>query len=132
MQTSKSTSIDVNPLGNTKLNEDIVVPLRNQSALIKFVMQLKRGSGLAIPTFGHAADGNFHVNIMFNRGDKVQEKAAKKAVLKLMKKVVELGGVITGEHGVGLAKSPFIASKENLKSLSINLLLGIFILFSCL
>jgi glycolate oxidase len=100
-------------LGNTKLNEDIVVPLRNQGALIKFVMQLKKESGLAIPTFGHAADGNFHVNIMFNRGDKVQEKAAKKAVLKLMKKVVELGGAITGEHGVGLAKSPFISLQHN-------------------
>ncbi|MCZ6674898.1 MAG: FAD-binding protein [Verrucomicrobia bacterium] len=100
-------------LGNTKLNEDIVVPLRNQGALMKFVMQLKRESGLAIPTFGHAADGNFHVNIMFDRGNKVQEKAAKKAVLKLMKTVVELGGAITGEHGIGLAKSPFMAIQHN-------------------
>jgi glycolate oxidase len=107
-QVRRQSSPAMYELGNTKLNEDIVVPMRNQAALIRFVKKLKKESGLAIPTFGHAADGNYHVNIMFNRGDKVQERAAKKAVMKLMKKVVELGGAITGEHGIGLAKSPFL------------------------
>ncbi|MDG2170857.1 MAG: FAD-linked oxidase C-terminal domain-containing protein [Opitutales bacterium] len=100
-------------LGNTKLNEDIVVPLRKTAHLIRFVNQLKKETGLAIPTFGHAADGNFHVNIMFNRGDKKQERIAEKAVVKLMKTVVAMGGAITGEHGVGLAKSPFLKFQHN-------------------
>jgi glycolate oxidase len=100
-------------MGNTKLNEDIVVPLRNQAVFMRFIKQLKRDTGLAIPTFGHAADGNFHVNIMFDRGNKVQERIAKKAVIKLMKTVVEMGGAITGEHGVGLAKSPFLKFQHN-------------------
>lgn len=100
-------------LGNTKLNEDVVVPLRHMAKLIRFVNQLKKETGLAIPTFGHAADGNFHVNIMFNRGDKKQERIAEKAVVKLMKTVVEMGGAITGEHGIGLAKSPFLQFQHN-------------------
>jgi len=107
-QVRRQSSPAMYELGNTKLNEDIVVPMRKQAALIRFVNKLKKESGLAIPTFGHAADGNYHVNVMFNRGDKVQERAAKKAVIKLMKTVVELGGAITGEHGIGLAKSPFL------------------------
>ena len=100
-------------MGNTKLNEDVVVPLRNQKALIRFVRQLKKDTGLAIPTFGHAADGNFHVNIMFNRGVKAEERVAKKGVMQLMKKVVELGGAISGEHGIGLGKSPFLSVQHN-------------------
>lgn len=100
-------------MGNTKLNEDVVVPLRNQKALVRFVRQLKKDTGLAIPTFGHAADGNFHVNIMFNRGDKSEERIAKKGVMALMKKVVELGGAISGEHGIGLGKSLFLSVQHN-------------------
>jgi glycolate oxidase len=100
-------------LADTKLNEDIVVPLRNQAALIRFIKKLKKDSGLAIPTFGHAADGNFHVNVMFNRGNKEEERVAKLAVRKLMETVVFLGGAITGEHGIGLAKSPFLRLQHN-------------------
>lgn len=100
-------------LGDTKLNEDVVVPMRQQSQLIRFIKKLKKDSGLAIPTFGHAADGNFHVNIMFDRGNKTQERSAKKAVHALMRTVVALGGAITGEHGIGLAKSPFLRIQHN-------------------
>ena len=95
-------------LGNTKLNEDVVVPLRSQPALLRYTLQLRRRSGLATPTFGHAADGNFHVNIMYNRDEPCQVRAAQSAVGDLMRKVVDLGGAITGEHGIGLAKSAFL------------------------
>jgi glycolate oxidase len=63
---------------------------------------------LPIATFGHAADGNFHVNIMYHRDDAKESLRAQKAVERLMKKVVALGGTITGEHGIGLAKTPFL------------------------
>ncbi len=112
-QVRRQSSPAMYELGDTKLNEDIVVPLRSQAALMRFLKKLKKESGLAIPTFGHAADGNFHVNIMFNRGDKAQERAAKKAVNSLMKTVVELGGAITGEHGIGIAKSQFLSFQHN-------------------
>ena len=95
-------------LGNTKLNEDVVVPLARQVEFYAFLEELQRESGLAAPTFGHAADGNFHVNIMYDRDDPKQSRHARKAVRSLMEKVVALEGTITGEHGIGLAKTPFL------------------------
>jgi len=95
-------------LGNSKLNEDIVVPMRAYSRFMRFLAQLKKSSRLHIPTFGHLADGNLHVNIMFNREDADQARRAEAAVERLMRKVVELGGAISGEHGIGLAKTPFL------------------------
>ncbi len=95
-------------LGDAKLNEDIVVPMKNYGAFMRFLTQLKRSSRLAIPTFGHLADGNLHVNIMYHRDDPAETKRAEAAVEKLMRKVVALGGAISGEHGIGLAKTPFL------------------------
>lgn len=95
-------------LGDSKLNEDVVVPLDSQEALLDFTLRLKEEIGLATPTFGHAADGNFHVHVMYNRKDPQQRETAEKAVHRIMQQVVDLGGVISGEHGIGLAKSPFL------------------------
>lgn len=100
-------------LGNTKLNEDVVVPLARQVEFYEFLEELQRDSGLSAPTFGHAADGNFHVNIMYDREDREQSRQARNAVQRLMEKVVELGGTITGEHGIGLAKTPFLGIARN-------------------
>ncbi|MEZ5276389.1 MAG: FAD-linked oxidase C-terminal domain-containing protein [Opitutaceae bacterium] len=100
-------------LGNTKLNEDVVVPLARQVEFYAFLEELQTDSGLEAPTFGHAADGNFHVNIMYDRDDYRQSREARKAVRRLMEKVVELGGTITGEHGIGLAKTPFLKLARN-------------------
>ena len=95
-------------LGDSKLNEDIVIPMGSYSKFITFLRKLKASSGLAIPTFGHLADGNLHVNIMYHRDDPKESKAAEESVALLMKTVVELGGAISGEHGIGLAKTPFL------------------------
>ena len=74
---------------------------------------MKKEIGLATPTFGHAGDGNLHVHIMYNRANKAEAKRAKAGITKLMQKVVELGGVITGEHGIGLAKIPFMQMQHS-------------------
>jgi glycolate oxidase len=95
-------------LGDSKLNEDIVVPMRNYEKFARFLAALKRSSKLPIPTFGHLADGNLHVNIMYHRDNLAETKAAEAAVQKLMETVVSLGGAISGEHGIGLAKTPFL------------------------
>ncbi|WP_438482806.1 FAD-binding oxidoreductase [Oleiharenicola lentus] len=95
-------------LGDAKLNEDIVVPMKNYEEFARFIMQLKKKSKLPIPTFGHLADGNLHVNIMYHRVNRVETRAAEKAVQTLMETVVKLGGAISGEHGIGLAKTPFL------------------------
>ncbi len=94
-------------LGPRKLNEDVVVPFEQQTALLDHVRQLHAEYGLPTPTFGHAADGNFHVHFMYDdRAAGAADRAAA-AVGRLMERVVELGGAISGEHGIGLAKSPF-------------------------
>lgn len=95
-------------LGDAKLNEDIVVPMRNYVKFAHFLAKLKRSSGLHIPTFGHLADGNLHVNIMYHKADPKECRVAEKTVQTLMETVVALGGAISGEHGIGLAKTPFL------------------------
>jgi glycolate oxidase len=95
-------------LGDSKLNEDIVVPMGKYVAFARFLEGLRRESGLPIPTFGHLADGNLHVNVMYHRDDPRETRAAERAVGKLMRTVVALGGAISGEHGIGLAKTPFL------------------------
>ncbi|MCH6255565.1 FAD-binding protein [Puniceicoccaceae bacterium K14] len=100
-------------LGNAKINEDIVVPLENQAKFARFIGRLQKKWELPMPTFGHAADGNFHVNIMFHREDEEEKRRAKGAVAELMEKVVALKGIISGEHGIGLAKTPFMTIARN-------------------
>jgi glycolate oxidase len=95
-------------MGDAKLNEDVVVPPRAYVALLKYSRDLARATGLATPTYGHAMDGNFHVHLMYHRADPRECRRAEKGVAALMKKVIALGGAITGEHGIGLAKSPFL------------------------
>ena len=100
-------------LGDTKLNEDVVVPLRSYKELIRYTLKLKNETGLATPTFGHAADGNFHVHVMFNGENQQQRLVAERTVQAIMKKVIDLGGVISGEHGIGLAKTPFFEMQHS-------------------
>jgi glycolate oxidase len=92
--------------GLTKLNQDIVVPRSRLVDLVEFAESLQVKHGFAVATFGHAGDGNIHVNIMadrYNRDAAVREKV-ECALDDLFEQVLAWGGVITGEHGIGLAK----------------------------
>jgi glycolate oxidase len=89
------------------------VPIQKQAELIRYTIALKKEIGLSTPTFGHAGDGNLHVHIMYNRANPEEVAKAKAGIKKLMQKVVDLGGVITGEHGVGLAKAPFMEMQHS-------------------
>ena len=100
-------------LANTKLNEDVVVPLKRQAELVAFVNDLREERDLRIGTFGHCGDGNLHVNFMYDREDADEAERAREALGELMRKVVDLGGAISGEHGVGLAKTEFVRSMFN-------------------
>lgn len=111
-QVRRTCSQSMFSLADTKLNEDVVVPLEKQAELIRYTLQLKKEIGLATPTFGHAGDGNLHVHIMYNRGSKAEADKAKAGIKQLMQKVIDLGGVITGEHGIGLAKIPFMTMQH--------------------
>jgi len=100
-------------LGDAKLNEDVVVPMRNYERFAAFLERLRISARLPIPTFGHLADGNLHVNIMYHAANRAEYLRAERAVTKLMKEVVRLGGAISGEHGIGLAKSPFLSLQHS-------------------
>jgi glycolate oxidase len=92
--------------GLTKLNQDVVVPRSRIVDLVEFAEKLQATSGFPIACFGHAGDGNIHVNIMadrYNRDAAVREKV-ERALDELFAQVLAWGGVITGEHGIGLAK----------------------------
>jgi glycolate oxidase len=95
--------------GLTKLNEDIVVPRGRLVDLAKFAERLRRKYGYPVACFGHAGDGNIHVNIMAANyhSDRAVRKKVDAALDELFRQVLAWGGVITGEHGIGLAKEPW-------------------------
>ena len=92
--------------GLVKLNEDIVVPRGRLTDLAAFAEKLRKKHGYPIACFGHAGDGNIHVNIMaagYHDDASVRKKVGI-ALDELFTQVLAWGGVITGEHGIGLAK----------------------------
>ncbi len=92
-----------------KLNEDVVVPRSKIPDLLSGVRDVSEDKGLMIPCFGHAGDGNIHVNVMYDARDKGETERAWEAVKAVFELVVRLGGTISGEHGVGTAKAPYIS-----------------------
>jgi glycolate oxidase len=96
--------------GLIKLNEDIVVPRSKLVDLVEFAEQLQAECGFPIASFGHAGDGNIHVNIMVpNMTDPEIRERAEAALDRLFKQVIAWNGAITGEHGVGIAKGRWFA-----------------------
>ncbi len=93
--------------GLTKLNEDIVVPRGRLEDLFRFTARLQTKCGLPVACFGHAGDGNIHVNVMLDKSQAEAVRRSDSALNELFKQVLAWGGVITGEHGIGLAKKPW-------------------------
>lgn len=95
--------------GLRKLNEDVVVPRGRLEDLVRFAQGLSRQTGFPIACFGHAGDGNIHVNIMVpqEEGQAEVERRSREALDTLFRQILEWGGAITGEHGIGLAKKPW-------------------------
>lgn len=93
--------------GLTKMNEDIVVPRSQLEALFRLGARIQKRHRLPVACFGHAGDGNIHVNIMVDESSPGHESRRDAALDELFQGVLALNGVITGEHGVGLAKKPW-------------------------
>ena len=96
---------DVNP---TKYNEDIVVPRSKVPDVIRKIDAIAQRYDIPIVNFGHAGDGNIHVNVMIDKEVAGQEEKAHAAIEEVFRAALELGGTMSGEHGVGLAKQPYI------------------------
>ena len=76
--------------------------------VVAFLDEIGRAHGLPIPAFGHAGDGNLHVNIMLDKDDAGEMKNALTIIRALFERVIQLGGTITGEHGIGITKAPYL------------------------
>ncbi len=99
--------------GPDKINEDIVVPRSKIPDIVEKIKQIKQATGLMMAAFGHAGDGNLHVNIMLDRSNSQQLAQAEEAVAQLFDYTVHLGGTISGEHGIGLSKSAYLSTEVN-------------------
>ncbi len=105
-QLRREFSYSLKATGMTKLNEDIVIPRSRLVELVEFCEEMGRRTGLDIACFGHSGDGNIHTNIMVeNYEDPTQKTLANDCIAALFEHVLKLGGTITGEHGIGLAKA---------------------------
>jgi glycolate oxidase len=92
----------------TKINEDIVVPRNRLPEMLRILKGFSESTGIRIVNFGHAGDGNIHVNLMVDRNNKEEYEKATKLVGDIFRATLELGGTISGEHGVGLTKKAYI------------------------
>jgi glycolate oxidase len=90
-----------------KVNNDVVVPKGRVPELFALVARLARTHGVQIPCFGHAGDGNVHVNIMVEDTGEARARA-RHAERELFEGVIALGGALTGEHGVGFVRAPYV------------------------
>ena len=96
-------------LNPSKINEDIVVPRSRIPDMLKILSRLSEETGIKIVNFGHAGDGNIHVNLMIDRNNRDEYGKARKLVKEIFGHVLEMGGTISGEHGIGLTKSDYIS-----------------------
>jgi glycolate oxidase len=92
-----------------KINEDIVVPRDKVSLMLMELRKLSESSGIQIISFGHAGDGNLHVNIMVDNNNEAEYSRGRELVPKIFELTLNLGGSLSGEHGIGLAKAPYFS-----------------------
>lgn len=100
-------SYSLRDTGLKKLNEDITVPRGSLEKLFTFTSRLQKKYQIPVACFGHAGDGNIHVNLMVDTNDSGQVARQEKALDELFKGIIDMGGVVSGEHGIGLAKMPW-------------------------
>ena len=108
-ETRRAISPAIAKLKPRKINEDIVVPGGRIPEMVEFIDRLAAEHDLCIVLFGHFGDGNIHTNLMVDPGDAEEMKRAGTVLDRIFKRVVEMGGAISGEHGIGLSKKPFMS-----------------------
>jgi glycolate oxidase len=98
-----------------KLGEDIVVPRSQIPEMIRRINQISKQFGLPIAVFGHAGDGNLHPNILFDQQRAGERELVQQAAAAIFQAALELGGTLSGEHGIGLLKREYLsqALEEN-------------------
>jgi glycolate oxidase len=105
----RELSFALRALAPRKINHDLVVPRGRVPQLFALVQRVRETHRLLIPCFGHAGDGNIHVNLMVNPDDADEMRRAAAAERELFEGVIALEGSISGEHGIGFSKAPFLS-----------------------
>jgi len=88
--------------------EDVTVPMSQVAAMLEGVAEIARRNQVQIATFGHAGDGNLHPQILWDGSDPAEVARVEKAAGELFELAVKLGGTLSGEHGIGLSKAPYM------------------------
>jgi glycolate oxidase len=103
-----------------KISEDVVVPRSKIPELVACTEELSKRFKLPIFTFGHAGDGNIHVNIMLDKANPEEISSGTQAKEALFREVLDLKGSLSGEHGIGITKAPFLGLELSATSLDIQ------------
>lgn len=105
----RNCSQAINCYGSLKINEDITVPRSKLPALLEKIAEISAEYNVTTPCFGHTGDGNVHTNVMVDKNDPEAVKRGHEAITEIFKATVELGGTLSGEHGIGISKAPFMS-----------------------
>jgi glycolate oxidase len=103
-----------------KVSEDVAVPLGAIPALIDALQEIARRRGLIIPSYGHAGDGNIHVNVLYDHRADREREAVHPAVEDIFRVVRELNGTLSGEHGIGLTKAPYLGMELSAAAIALQ------------
>lgn len=95
----------------SKLSEDVVVPRSRIAELIARCREIAERRGIRMPAYGHAGDGNLHVNLLWDRDEQAPDVQA--AIRELFETTIALGGTLSGEHGIGVLKAPYLALEQS-------------------
>ncbi len=104
----KNASPSISIYGSKKLNEDITVPRSKLPELLERIAEVSKKYNVLIPCFGHTGDGNVHTNVMVDGTKEEEVKRGYEAIEEIFKITIGLGGTLSGEHGIGLSKAPFM------------------------
>jgi glycolate dehydrogenase FAD-linked subunit len=109
-ESRKHVSTNLKSLHPLKLSEDIAVPRSRIPEMVRKTREIGARHGFLVATYGHAGDGNLHANVLFDREE--ERPRVEQAVGEILRAAVDMGGTITGEHGVGLAKRDFLEYEQ--------------------
>ena len=116
----RAVSPSLRNLNPNKFNEDIVVPRSRVPEMIRALEKISQTYSVPIVNFGHAGDGNIHVNVMVDLAEPGMENTVEQVLQEIFRTAVSLNGSVSGEHGIGTAKSPYIGmelSRETLETM---------------
>ena len=105
----RAVSAAVVKLNPIKINEDVTVPRSKVAEILRRVEAISKKHNLIIVNFGHAGDGNIHVNVLIDKRKPGEEERSHAAVKEIFGAALDLGGTLSGEHGIGITKAPYLA-----------------------